>query len=201
MPKTAIKVGPKDHGRPMSLADFEHAEVQEGYLYELSRGVIIVSDIPHPRHLAQVQAIRDQIIVYRVVHRGPIHSVCAGSDCKVLVTDFESERHPDIAVYKTPPPPGDDPWPVWVPEIVVEVISPGSERRDYEDKREEYLAFGIREYWIFNAETEEMLVLRRWGGRWREQTIRPGEIYRTRLLPGFEFDCAAVFAAARAEGT
>ena len=45
MLKTRIKVGPKDHGRRMSLADFDHAEVQEGHLYELGRGVIIVSDV------------------------------------------------------------------------------------------------------------------------------------------------------------
>ena len=38
MLKAAIKVGPADHGRRMSLADFDHAEVQEGYLYELGRG-------------------------------------------------------------------------------------------------------------------------------------------------------------------
>lgn len=38
MLKAAIKVGPADHGRQMSLADFDHAEVQEGYFYELGRG-------------------------------------------------------------------------------------------------------------------------------------------------------------------
>ncbi len=80
------------------------------------------------------------------------------------------------------------------------MISPGSEQRDYEDKREEHLAFGVREYWIFNAETEERLVLRRWGSRWREQVVRPGDVYRTRLLPDFTFDCARVFRAARAAG-
>ncbi|HKA53672.1 MAG TPA: hypothetical protein VKJ47_08415 [Candidatus Binatia bacterium] len=34
--KTATKVTPADHGRRMSLADFEFAEVQEGYVYGLS---------------------------------------------------------------------------------------------------------------------------------------------------------------------
>jgi hypothetical protein len=58
MPKTAIKIGPHDRGRRMSLEDFDHAEGQEGYLYELSRGVITVMDVPNPRHLAQVNAIR-----------------------------------------------------------------------------------------------------------------------------------------------
>jgi len=38
MPQTVTKVGPKDHGRRMRLAEFDKAEAQEGYLYELSRG-------------------------------------------------------------------------------------------------------------------------------------------------------------------
>jgi hypothetical protein len=36
--KTALKIGPHDHGRRMSLQEFEPVQVQEGYLYELSRG-------------------------------------------------------------------------------------------------------------------------------------------------------------------
>jgi hypothetical protein len=59
MLKAAIKVGPADHGRKMSLADFDHAKVQEGYLYELGRGVIVVSEVPKKRYLFQVLAIRD----------------------------------------------------------------------------------------------------------------------------------------------
>ena len=54
---------------------------------------------------------------------------------------------------------------------MIEVVSPGSEERDYQQKREEYLLFGAREYWIFDAEKEEMLVLRRSGGRWIERAL------------------------------
>jgi hypothetical protein len=31
MGKTLTKIGPADHGRRMSLDEFEHAKVQEGY--------------------------------------------------------------------------------------------------------------------------------------------------------------------------
>jgi Uma2 family endonuclease len=44
-------------------------------------------------------------------------------------------------------------------------VSPGSEVRDYEEKPEEYLAFGVREYWIFDADKETILVLVRKGKR------------------------------------
>ncbi len=199
MLKAAIKVGPADHGRRMSLAEFDHAEVQEGYLYELGRGVIVVSDVPKKRHLYQVESIRDQLVAYKIANPGRIQIIAGGSDCKILVAGYESERHPDLTVYKTlPPREGEDFWSTWIPELVIEVVSRGSELRDYQEKREEYLAFGVHEYWIFDAEKEEMLVLQRVAGRWRERIVRPGEVYKTRLLPGLQFKCELVFQAAKA---
>jgi Uma2 family endonuclease len=202
MPTTTIKLTPADHGRHMSLADFEFAEVQEGRIYELSRGVIVVSDVPNPRHLMQVNEIRFQFSGYWVLHRDKLNTIAAGSECKIPVEGLESERHPDIAIYKTPPPAADrEVWRQWIPEIVIEIVSPDSEERDYVDKREEYLAFGVQEYWVVDAAREEVLILKRTSGRWKERILRPSEKYRTRLLPKFEFDCAAVFAAARAAET
>jgi Uma2 family endonuclease len=199
MLKAAIKVGPADHGRKMSLADFDHAEVQEGYLYELGRGIIVVSDVPKKQHLYQVSEIRKQFAAYELGHPGRIQVVASGSECKLLIGRYESERHPDLAIYKTSPPEeGDDFWSIWVPELVIEVISAGSKLRDYQEKREEYLAFGVREYWIFDADKEEMLVLQSVGGRWRERVVRPPDIYKTRLFPGLQFSCERVFQAAKA---
>jgi Uma2 family endonuclease len=199
MLKAAIKIGPADHGRSMSLADFDHAEVQEGYLYELGRGVIVVSDVPKRRHLGQVLEIRKQLSAYQLANPNRIYAICSGSECKLLIGRYESERHPDLAIYKTlPPEEGDDFWSIWIPELVIEVVSPGSELRDYQEKLEEYLAFGVQEYWIIDADKQEMLVLQRVGGHWRERIVRPPEIYKTRLLPGLQFACEPVFQAANA---
>lgn len=197
--QTVRKIGPADHGRRMSLADFEHAKVVEGKLYELGRGVIVVSEIPSLFHLAQVSVLREQFATYDLARPGRIWGVVGGSECKILLLDLDSERHPDLTVY-TDIPPGDDSevWYSWVPEIVVEVVSADSVARDYGEKREEYLAFGVLEYWIVNAERDEMLVLRRRGGRWAEVAVRPPQTYTTRRLPGLVIDVAAVFEAARA---
>ena len=80
MSKIAFKVGPKDHGRRMSLDEFDHAEGQEGYCYELSRGVITVVDVPNPRHFAQVGAIQDQLYSYKLANPGRIHLIGGGAD-------------------------------------------------------------------------------------------------------------------------
>jgi Uma2 family endonuclease len=200
MLKAAIKIGPADHGRRMSLAEFEHAEVQEGYLYELGREIIVVSDVPKKRHLLQVLEIRKILTAYQLANPNRSDAICAGSECKLLIVRYESERHPDLIIYKKPPPDeGPDFWSVWIPELVSEVVSPGSELRDYQEKREEYLALGVHEYWIVDSGKEEMLVLRRVRGLWRERIVRPGEVYQTRVLPGLQFPCGAVFHAAKAD--
>src|SRR5689334_15421682 len=143
-----IFIGPEDDGRAMTLVDFDRAEVKEGYVYELGRGTIEVSNVPKINHGKQVQEIRDQFVKYRLEHEGAIEYISGGSDAKLMIASSESERHPDVLVYRSPEPQASDPWWDWIPEIVVEVISESSRKRDYEIKPEEYLEFGVREYWI-----------------------------------------------------
>lgn len=181
----------------MSLDEFDRAEGQSGSLYELSRGVVTVVDVPGLKHFAQVNSLHRQLRAYEAANPGVIHAIASGSECKILLEDLQSERHPDVAVYKTPPPEMDDEhvWSVWVPELVVEVVSSGSEQRDYEQKPEEYLRFGISEYWIVDGLKSEMLLHSRARGRWKKQIVRPEVRYQTPLLPGFAIDLVAVLAA------
>lgn len=193
MLQTSLKIGPDDHGRRMQLHDFEHAEVSEGHQYELSRGVITVSDVPALRHGRQVRALKKQVEAYDELNPGQIDYVASGSECKLLIVGFESERHPDLAIYKYPPESEEDPWPTWVPDVVIEVVSATSIERDYVEKREEYLRLGVREYWIIDAAKNQMLVLKRMRGEWTEKAVRPPKKYETRLLPGFVVDLRTVF--------
>jgi Uma2 family endonuclease len=198
MGKTMIKIGPADHGRPMSLAEFEHARVQEGYLYELSRGVITVADVPKGRHAMQLIAIRRQLTVDDFLHPGRIVGILGSGECQLLIDDLESERHPDVASYLSPPSDIDSKnlWRECIPEIVVEIVSPSSRKRDYEGKPEEYRQVGAKEYWIFDDRDKVMVAMRRVRNRWVETRIEPPAVYRTRLLPGLEFSCGDVFRAA-----
>jgi hypothetical protein len=104
------ELGPADDGRRMRLDDFDEAEGQEGYLYELSRGVVTVMDVPRKRHLAQITALKRQVHGYDAAHRGKIHTIATGSECKILIASLESERHADVAIYLTELPEEDDFW-------------------------------------------------------------------------------------------
>ena len=192
---TAIRIGPHDHGRHMSLTDFDEAEVEQGIQVELGRGIIIVSEVPLPWHFRIIIALRRQLAAYDLQHPGRIWGIAGGSDCKLPVAEYDSERHPDLAVYLTEPPYQDSNavWSEWIPELVIEVVSSGSETRDYTEKRDEYLAFGVREYWIVHPDRKEILVLRRMKGLWSEQTLTTNDSYSPHRLPGFTLNIARVF--------
>jgi Uma2 family endonuclease len=196
MIKTLQRIGPRDQGRRMSLRDFEPVEVQEGHVYELSRGIITVSDVPSYPHACRVASLRDDLTMYKAANPGAIHIILGGMECKLLVGDFESERHPDLAIYKNKPPRKEDFWFHWIPEIVMEVVSLGSEQRDYLEKSEEYLALGVREYWIVDGDKQQIVILRRTRGKWSRRILKVGDTYQTKLLPGFRLDCAKVLQAA-----
>ena len=200
MSRTVVQVGPADHGKRMSLEDFDHAEGLEGHLYELSKGVITVMDVPDHKHFALMNAARKQLVVYDFNHPGFIYAIGGGSDSKILLSTEQSERHPDLSVYLSAPDPDEEGkfWTDWVPDIAVEIVSRSSRHRDYVEKREEYLKFGVREYWILDGEKEEMLALRRSGGRWIEQVIGADQVYGTQVLPGLDFSMKPIFDAARA---
>ena len=148
-----MKIGPLYHGRKMSLKVFEFAETEPDYHYELSRGYVTVSEIANFIHALIVSMIRDSFGAYRIAHPEFDHLILNGMECKLLIPDLESERHPDIAVYLTRPkgPKNRTFWRRWIPALVIEVVSPESDHRDYCDKRDEYWTLGVKEYWIVDA--------------------------------------------------
>lgn len=197
MSKITTIIGPADMGRRMTLDEILHAEGEGGRLYELSRGIVTMVDVPSPRHAQIVDAITRMLGRYRDSHPRVIHTVIAGS-ARLLIASLESDRHPDLAIYKTPPPDSeraDEIWSRWVPEIVVEVVSPSSRHRDFQQKPEEYFEFGVQEYWIIDPDAKTMTVLSRADGQWVENVVKPPAIHRTPVLPALEFSVATIFEA------
>ena len=194
---TNLRLGPADHGRKLSLEEYHDADFVEGYRYERRQGSLVVIQVANPPHFHQVQAIYEQLFAYKASHSGVIHSLGGGGETRCDIEEVDSSRHADAVVYKTPNPSNNsDCWAAWIPELVIEVVSPDSRPRDYDEKPDEYLQFGVQEYWILDADRGEMLVHRRVGDRWQNQVVKPPELHSTHLLPGLQFSCEAVFAAA-----
>ncbi len=198
MSTATITIGPEHDGRKISFEDYLEASFCDDFFCELSRGVIDVIDIPNRPHQRYVNATKRQFYAYDIGNPGVIDSISTGAESRLLVAATESDRHPDLAIYKTAPPKIDnrDLWTVWIPELVIEVVSPESGDRDYLQKPEDYLQFGVKEYWIIDGEKHQMTVHQRASGQWSTRVLKPGESYTTHILPGFEFDLKIVFDAA-----
>ena len=180
-----ILLGPHDAGRRMTLDEFVAADHEGSHsLYELGRGVVVVTEVPHPAHGRVVRRIARVLIHYEDAHPGIIKYAAGGSECRIRLPGMQSDRHPDQAIYLTHEPAGKRLWHRWIPSIVVEVVSRGGEERDYVEKREEYLRVGVLEYWIFDPLKRTMLVLQRAGDVWEERELGEGHTYQTELLPG-----------------
>jgi Uma2 family endonuclease len=77
------------------------------------------------------------------------------------------------------------------PDLVVEIVSPGTVRRDRYEKRELYARFGVREFWLADVANRslEVLVLQNGGYELFSRAAGEGKI-RSQILPGFELDLA-----------
>jgi len=83
-----------------------------------------------------------------------------------------------------------------VPELVVEIGSPSTRKRDETIKRRLYERTGVSEYWVIDPEIDAIRVYRRDGdtfGRVVELSADAGDVLTTPLLPGLEFPLSRVF--------
>jgi Uma2 family endonuclease len=83
---------------------------------------------------------------------------------------------------------------VGAPDLVVEILSPSSIRRDRHDKLEQYARFGVKEYWIVDLANRsiEVLVLERDRFTVHSIAAENGQV-ESRVLAGLKIDLGQVF--------
>ena len=80
------------------------------------------------------------------------------------------------------------------PDLVIEVLSPGTQRIDRTLKRERYEKFGVGEYWLADPIAKTIAVFRARNGAFEQVGVfGEGETVETPLLPGLRLDISAVF--------
>lgn len=82
------------------------------------------------------------------------------------------------------------------PELVVEIGSPGTRKRDETIKRRLYERAGVTEYWIVDPDLDVLRIYGRGAGgfdRPRELSLEGGDVLTTPLLPGLALPLANIF--------
>lgn len=132
-----------------------HSLPDDGNTYELVRGELFVTPPPAVSH-EEIAARLTRILVPFVAahHIGNVYLPRA-------VVQFQgSQVEPDLMV-RSPHPDPDGGWAAWpVPFLVIEIISPGTRRRDHEQKKRLYLDAGVAEYWIVDPEARSIRIVR-----------------------------------------
>ena len=80
-----------------------------------------------------------------------------------------------------------------VPDVVVELISPSSVRRDRYEKRDLYARFGVKEYWIGDPANKALEILTLKDSRYELHCCQESKGPLTsRVLAGLEFDLSEI---------
>lgn len=163
---------------------------REGDRHELIYGELIVTPSPMPRH---------QVVLKNLIYRLESHIdaeelgmlLPAATDIRlasgtVLIPDlcFILKHRLEIMGPKAV---------VGPPDLVVEILSPGTRRRDLTVKRALYAEFGVPEYWVVDPEARTVTVLSLAGDRYESIPVGEDGMVRSQVLPGLTLGLPAVF--------
>jgi len=193
--RSAIGLGTA--GRRMTTAEFDALscdDVDRLYHYELINGVLVVSPIP-----SNAQADPNELLGHLLWQYQTQHEKGAALDATLperYVHLSNSRRIADRVIWaglgRQPDPKTD------VVTIAVEFVSESKRDwyRDYIEKRQEYLAVGVKEYWVVDRFRRAMTVYTGTPDAPQERVVCESETYQTALLPGFELPLEQLLAAA-----
>ncbi len=159
----------------------------DGYNYELIDGVVITSPSPNPLHQAICMEIAVQLGMFLRDH--PVGRAFPELDAHIGQgpTGGDLIYRPEVIFIRAERLPEMRDRIVGPPDLAVEIISPESVVRDYEDKRRRYEAAGVREYWIIDADEKRATFLVLKGDRF-EEAVAVDHIFRSSVLAGLELD-------------
>ena len=166
-------------------------EEHPGDRHEIIDGELVVTPSPAPMHQ----------IVSRALFRHLDRHVAANDLGEVLYAPVDVRLTPDNVLIpdiiyvardrlhvigsKTIDAPSD---------LIVEILSPGSRRRDLTTKRDLYARFGVQEYWIVDPDARSVTVLALAGEKFEPMPAPEGDAIASRVLPGLTLALNDVFA-------
>jgi Uma2 family endonuclease len=133
----------------------------DGFRYELVKGELRKMSPSGGEHGAVVA--KATLIIYQHVDSNDL-GICFGAETGFKISsDPDTVRAPDVAfVRRERIPESGIPKNFWqlVPDLVVEVVSPGDTYGEVEEKVEEWLAAGARAVWVLNPKRRGVSVYR-----------------------------------------
>lgn len=165
-------------------------QVRPGDRHEIINGELVVTPAPIQAH----QFVCENIgyALGRYVRERNLGKIAYGPIDVRLAPD--NVLNPDIVFIARDQLHASGPKTVDVPpDLVVEVLSPGTRRRDLTVKRDLYARFGVQEYWIVDLSNRSVTVLGLDQDRYEPIPPTPDGVVQSRVLPGLVLTLDAVF--------
>jgi Uma2 family endonuclease len=173
------RVGPYRRAHYLSLPDEPRCELLNGRLYRMAP--------PRPLHQIVAFVLWQRLDAQAVAHGG----LALGAPVAITLSDH-SVVQPDVIYLARRVRSEEIEGEIdGLPDLVVEVLSPGSVRRDRGEKLHLYAAAGVAEYWIVDpaARQIDFLILPAGARRFRVALAEEG-VYRSGLLSEISLDIA-----------
>jgi Uma2 family endonuclease len=184
---------PSSPGVKLTYDDFVQFP-DDGLRHELIDGEHYVTASPNTKH--QRISITLTVLIGSWLERNPVGELFH-APFDVVFSQFDVVE-PDL-LYLSNARAADALTPMHVrgvPELVIEIGSPGTRKRDETIKRRLYERTGVSEYWVVDPEIDAVRVYRREGdsfARVVELSADGGDVLTTPLLPGLELPLSRVF--------
>lgn len=166
----------------------------DGNRYEVIRGALYVTPPPVPEHQFSSAELAFQLSDF--VRRNDLGLVLTAPMGVKLPRGIATPVQPDIMFFRK----GNGPrWDLGyyegVPDLLVEILSPGTRRRDQTVKLQAYQEAGVPEYWLVDPDARTAVVYVLEKGKGYTELCRGGEGERVRssVLPGFDLAVADLF--------
>ncbi len=175
----------------ITVKEFFEMDLEEGYYYELINGIIVKKQAPKPIHQIASGEIYGELRNF--VKEKQLGRVLA-SPIDVFFDDYNNTQ-PDILFIKK-----DrlfiitDHGIEGTPDLIVEILSPSSFKRDKKEKFDLYMRFGVQEYWIVDPyyKSIEVFVLENNKYVLASEASEAG-IIQSKVLEGLSLEISTVF--------
>lgn len=163
----------------------------DGIRYEIINGEVVMSPAPTVGHQ---RTLREFLIaIGNFLKRHPLGEVLPAptdvilSDINILQPDLVLVLREKYDIFTRENIQG-------APDLAIEVLSRGTEKRDRIEKLRAYERFGVREYWMVNHEQEWVEVWRSVRGKFvLHKRFERRQILTTPLLPGLKIRLTQIF--------
>lgn len=193
--KHIVKEPDIEYGR-YTYADYLTWEMEE--MVELIKGKVFKRDAAAPRMSHQKVSVNLTTA---------FHGFLKGKGCQVFHAPFDvrlpvrSKRNQDIDTVVQPDlcvvcdsEKLDDAGCLGAPDLVVEILSPGNNKRDLKYKYEVYEESGVKEYWVIHPNEQTLLIYTLVEGKYQSSKLFvSGDTVESSCIEGFQLNLEEIF--------